>query len=898
MCVVQRLVSVVKLKTFGFAAVVLVGVGLIIALIVPSLVEEAVEAELQARLASMGVDAEWDSFSSRFGRSFQITNMKLEMPSRGVSVDAKSLVVSVSLVSVFEQTISIEGVELEGAQLHVDLKQLKDSQQTSGDSSDGHKSSSTAFRESLGRFIESPPDVLVRESSISVSRGDVQLAVASTSESTLSLGWSEVKMHGDLHLEALDPAVSRWLRPTDAVLDAVWTTKTGAISASLTSPETDRPLISWEDPDLGALRIAQVDVVADVLKKEANVSVDLLSVRIGDDDVPALSLEAPTLDLFYRRGRPAVVSKGAKLVVAPSKRGDIVRLLRPELRPVEVSSSPTKTSKPWSQQLNRIQRLLGDTEFTFNDLRVDLQIEDNDEEWTRLTLVESLSGSAKAGHLGAAGSTAGGTFGIEADLLPGDLLPRYLSIDIQDVDLDTIPGMPKGRSELPSRGTSGRVGGVFSANLLFQAPLKGFLSPIYEYADGELSVHWTQGVVDLVGLSDEPLTGIEFSTKATFRLNPQMDHLEVVSGHLDWGAIDVEYRGYLEDMSMDSTMFVRAEMSEIECQRAFRSLPAGMLGPYRNIEFEGKWAPSVEFFLPVWRPRALRLEFDGFEDLCVPTDMNVPKSMRPEFVEVRASAPTGPHRFAGADGFTGPILSDVFWLNRPFVKRVIEGVSSEEVEVSVGPGLPTYVPLEAMPPWVGGAAYLSEEILFYTGDGISLGLIKKALRLNLEKGRFVYGGSTVTQQLVKNLFLTRDKTLSRKLQEALISWRITDQISKDRVLELYLNCIEFGPDIYGIGPAAQYYFQKNARDLSPLEAVFLAMLKPNPLYGARVIQRRKTPEGGWWSNRMDEMFQRLLDHGLIRPEDVEGQKPYVLEWDGQGRYIDRRKKNLVPLLPL
>src|SRR5690606_8087956 len=104
---------------------------------------------------------------------------------------------------------------------------------------------------------------------------------------------------------------------------------------------------------------------------------------------------------------------------------------------------------------------------------------------------------------------------------------------------------------------------------------------------------------------------------------------------------------------------------------------------------------------------------------------------------------------------------------------------TDESEVFVGPGLPTYVPLSEMPSWVGGAAYLSEEILFYTDHGISLGLIKKALRLNLEKGRFVYGGSTVTQQLIKNLFLTRDKTLSRKLQEALIAWRITETIPKD-----------------------------------------------------------------------------------------------------------------------
>ncbi len=882
-----------KLKTLGIAALILAGVALISALIVPSLVEDAVESELRERLHSMGVEAEWDSFESRLGRSFQIKALRLAMPSRGVSASIESLIVSVSLVSVLERTVSIKGVEVQGARVLVDLTQLEgDFGQDSASPSSGKTDSSIALKKSLGRFIEQPPDVSVRESSVSFSRGDERLVVASTSEATLSLGWSEVNMQGDLHLEALDASASRWLRPTDAIFDATWTTKTGEVLASLKSPEQGRPLISWEDAQLGALRVAGVELVANALQREAKLTVDLVSLRLGDDDVPALGLEAPIVELSYVEGRPAVFSKGAKLVVAPSKRDDVMRLLRPT-----GSKSTTEIkSKGWTQRIQRIQSLLRKVDFAFEDLRLDLQIPDEEENWTRLTLVESLSGYAKRGHFGAAGSTAGGTFGLEVDLLPGDLLPRYLSIDLKDVDLENMPGMPKGRSELPSRGTSGRIGGVLSAKLLFQAPLLGSLSQLYEDSDGELSVTWTKGLVDLAGLSEEPLTGIEFSTKASFRLNSKLDRLEVLDGHMDWGAIDVAYDGYLEDMSMDSTFFLHAAMSEIDCQRTWRSLPSGMLGPYRNIEFEGKWAPSMEFYLPIWRPRALRLDFEGYEDLCVPTDMNVPKDMRPEFVEVRSVAPTGPHRFAGKDDFTGPILSDVFWLNRPFVKRVIEGVSSEEVVVSVGPGLPTYVPIEALPAWVGGAAYLSEEILFYTGDGISLGLIKKALRLNLEKGRFVYGGSTVTQQLVKNLFLTRDKTLSRKLQEALISWRITDQISKDRVLELYLNCIEFGPDIYGIGPAAQYYFQKDARNLSPLEAVFLAMLKPNPLYGARVIQRRKTPEGGWWSNRMDEMFQRLLDRGLIRPEDVEGQKPYTLEWDAQGRYIDRRP--LVPLLPL
>ena len=87
---------------------------------------------------------------------------------------------------------------------------------------------------------------------------------------------------------------------------------------------------------------------------------------------------------------------------------------------------------------------------------------------------------------------------------------------------------------------------------------------------------------------------------------------------------------------------------------------------------------------------------------------------------------------------------------------------------------------------------------------IHRGLLMRALRINLGAGRFVYGGSTVTQQLVKNLFLTRHKSLARKLQELLIATRITQAIDRHRVLELYLNCIEFGPDL---APLRRHYLR-------------------------------------------------------------------------------------------
>ena len=98
-------------------------------------------------------------------------------------------------------------------------------------------------------------------------------------------------------------------------------------------------------------------------------------------------------------------------------------------------------------------------------------------------------------------------------------------------------------------------------------------------------------------------------------------------------------------------------------------------------------------------------------------------------------------------------------------------------------------------------------------------LIAKALRLDLHKERFVYGGSTITQQLVKNLFLTREKTLSRKLEELIISWQMERHFSKEELLTFYLNVIEYGPDLYGIRRAAAFYFGKAPAHLTPAEGI-------------------------------------------------------------------------------
>ena len=108
--------------------------------------------------------------------------------------------------------------------------------------------------------------------------------------------------------------------------------------------------------------------------------------------------------------------------------------------------------------------------------------------------------------------------------------------------------------------------------------------------------------------------------------------------------------------------------------------------------------------------------------------------------------------------------------------------------------------------------------------------IRNSIRENLRRKKFVRGASTISMQLAKNLYLDRGKNLSRKLQEAVLTMYLEQELTKDQILELYLNVVEFGPTVYGIGPAARFYFAGgSARDLFKLgQALYVASIMPNP----------------------------------------------------------------------
>jgi monofunctional biosynthetic peptidoglycan transglycosylase len=146
----------------------------------------------------------------------------------------------------------------------------------------------------------------------------------------------------------------------------------------------------------------------------------------------------------------------------------------------------------------------------------------------------------------------------------------------------------------------------------------------------------------------------------------------------------------------------------------------------------------------------------------------------------------------------------------------------------VGPLNHWWTPADNIPSEMEWAVIVAEDANFYQHEGIDVKAIKNAIKYDLEKKRLARGASTITQQTAKNLFLSRKKTVTRKIEEIYLAKRMEQVLTKGRILELYLNIVELGPMVYGIGHGAHYYFDKPASSLTPRECAFLAAMLPGP----------------------------------------------------------------------
>jgi len=199
----------------------------------------------------------------------------------------------------------------------------------------------------------------------------------------------------------------------------------------------------------------------------------------------------------------------------------------------------------------------------------------------------------------------------------------------------------------------------------------------------------------------------------------------------------------------------------------------------------------------------------------------------------------------------------------------------------VGPRNPRWTPFGAVPAALKKAVVAAEDANFYAHEGVDYEAIREAIKEDLQKGRFVRGGSTITQQLAKNLFLSREKTLLRKVKEIVLARRMEDALSKQRILELYLNVVELGPMVYGIGHASRYYFGKPASALTVRECAFLASMLPGPkVYNPYRKMDRVM-------RRSDRILRRMVAARMIGQEEYEAAVAEVPNLAGLERKVEK-----------
>lgn len=170
------------------------------------------------------------------------------------------------------------------------------------------------------------------------------------------------------------------------------------------------------------------------------------------------------------------------------------------------------------------------------------------------------------------------------------------------------------------------------------------------------------------------------------------------------------------------------------------------------------------------------------------------------------------------------------------------------------------VPLKRISPYLIKAVLIAEDDKFWKHEGFDYEAIQKAIEKDIKAKRFKVGGSTISQQLAKNLYLNPSRNPIRKAAEAVITWRIERVLTKKRILEIYLNVVEWGDGIFGAEAAARHYFGKPSFDLAPEEAARLAAVLPNP--------RRYNPSGNqrFVVKRSNLIYSIMVKRGIVTLE--------------------------------
>jgi len=318
-------------------------------------------------------------------------------------------------------------------------------------------------------------------------------------------------------------------------------------------------------------------------------------------------------------------------------------------------------------------------------------------------------------------------------------------------------------------------------------------------------------------LSSIPLSGIQVAFRAKGTSSLDGAQLALDDAELAFGEVSVRGSGRLSRSERTLSMRWQGGVPLASCQAFLDATPRGLAPLIASLRMTGTFGVKAELAFDSDRPGETRVRLNVANDCHIE----------------QVSPQLNPRRFSS------------LW------QREVRGANKQPIEIASGPGSADWVPIDAISPNMEVAVQVCEDGHFHSHRGFDFEAIQNSIKDNLIKGRFARGASTISMQLAKNLYLSKEKTLGRKLQEAVLTQLLEQELSKRELLELYLNVIEYAPGVYGIGPAAHYYFAKRPSELSLGQALYIASILPNP-------ERQHFDRDGKVSAAWSAYLQRLM----------------------------------------
>jgi len=339
---------------------------------------------------------------------------------------------------------------------------------------------------------------------------------------------------------------------------------------------------------------------------------------------------------------------------------------------------------------------------------------------------------------------------------------------------------------------------------------------------------------DLLAGETIPMPPVKIETDVYYL--PEEARLNLAKLRIYLAAIPMDVVGYVQkkkDEQPERLVFdLTWSMPPVGCEALLKTLPPNAIPHIADMKLDGTIGASVKLAIDKAHPEATELDAN-LDNRCVVLDEG--KIPKPGY------------------------------FRSPF-EHTVPGSNGLPLKFMTGPGSDAWVPLGGVSPYFIWALFVTEDGKFVRHSGMTLPEVKRAVEMNLADGKWTHGASTITMQTAKNLFLDREKTLSRKFEELVLTWWLETHFSKEEIIELYINIIEYGPDLYGIKNAASRYFGRLPSDLDPIESVFLAKLLPAPTDRYAMYTKGEVSEK--WMSVLHGVLQIMFKRGYITEDEL------------------------------